>query len=342
MQEYLEALARELAIRFPDRGAWDVDTIYLGGGTPSRLGAAGVAQLLDAVRERATPAMRAEITLEANPEDVSEDAVRGWMAAGVTRVSLGVQSFDDGVLRWMHRVHDAATAIRAVETVQQCGIVDLSLDLIFAVPELLRRGWRTDVERAIDLAPTHVSLYGLTVEPHTPLGRWRDRGEVTETPDERYADEYLLAHELLSRAGFEHYEVSNFGKPGRHARHNRSYWRQVAYAGLGPSAHEFDGMRRRRWNVAPYAAWVERLGTGLDPIGGDESLSDESLAIERIYLGLRTAEGLEVTSSELAEVMPWVDAGWGRIDQGQRLVLSPAGWLRLDTLARALTALRSH
>lgn len=342
VDEYLEALRRELSVRYPDRGPWEVDTIYLGGGTPSRLGAAGVARLLDSVRERATPATGAEITLEANPEDVNADAVRGWLAAGITRVSLGVQSFDDDVLRWMHRVHDAGGAVRAVETLQACGIEDLSIDLIFALPELLRRGWRADVERTIAFAPTHVSLYGLTVEAHTPLGRWRDRGEVTETPEERYEDEYLVAHELLSHAGFEHYEVSNFGRPGRHARHNGAYWRTAAYAGLGPSAHEFDGARRRRWNVAPYAEWVRRLASGLDPVGGEESLTDDSLAIERVYLGLRTTDGLQVTSAERATVMSWVQTGWGRVDGADRLVLSPLGWLRLDTLARALTALRSH
>jgi oxygen-independent coproporphyrinogen III oxidase len=201
--EYLAALRTELEGVRPAI----VDTIYFGGGTPSRLGGEGVARLLDVVRERYTSAPAAEVTLEANPEDVTPEAARAWLRAGVNRLSLGAQSFDDRVLSWMHRTHAAAAIERAVRTARDAGFGSISLDLIFSLPESLQRNWERDLHAAIALAPEHVSLYGLTVEPATPLARWRDRGAVTEAPEESYEREYLLAHELLTQAGFEHYEV---------------------------------------------------------------------------------------------------------------------------------------
>ena len=265
--EYVDALGREIAIRFAGRDLWEADTLYFGGGTPSRLGGDGVARMLDVVRERVTLAAEAEVTLEANPEDVTDDAVAAWRRAGVNRVSLGSQSFDDRVLAWMHRSHDAERITRAVEVVRGGGIENLSLDLIFALPTELDRDWERDVDRALALEPQHLSLYGLTVEPHTPLGRWRARGEVAESPEERYEAEFLHADRALTAAGFDHYEVSNFGLPGRHSRHNSAYWALVSYAGLGPSAHEFDGTTRR-WNAPVYRDWARAVNDGAGPDRG--------------------------------------------------------------------------
>lgn len=338
--EYVDAIERELELRFGTAEPWSVDTLYLGGGTPSRLGPAGVATLLDRLRRRLTLNSDAEVTLEANPEDVTEAAARAWRRAGVNRLSIGAQSFDDDVLRWMHRTHDAAGIGAAVQRARDAGLDDISLDLIFALPNEVARRWDADVDAALALRPTHVSLYGLTVEPLTPLGRWRDRGAATEAPEERYEWEYLYAHDTLAAAGFEHYEVSNFAVPGRSARHNSAYWRGVPYAGLGPGAHEFDG-QRRRWNVDAYAEWVRRIGTGLDPIEGVEELDASNRAAEDVYLGLRTSAGLRLTGAELVRARPWVAAGWGAV-HGDELVLSPSGWLRLDSLAADLTVLRSR
>jgi oxygen-independent coproporphyrinogen-3 oxidase len=344
VDEYLRALETELTRRYgvhePD--AWTLDTVYFGGGTPSRLGGDGVRRMLEIVRRGARVSGEAEVTLEANPEDVDADAVAAWHAAGVNRLSIGVQSFHDDVLRWMHRVHDADAAERAVRAARAGGIENVSVDLIFALPEALRRVWPDDLERALALAPTHVSLYGLTVEPHTPLSRWRERGEVEESPEERYEAEFLLAHERLSAAGFDHYEVSNFGRPGRHARHNGAYWTGAAYAGVGPSAHEFDGLAVRRWNVPAYAEWLRRLDAGEDPVAGRETLDDENRMAEHVYLGLRTTRGLALRPGERERTAAWVGAGWARILDEDRIVLTPEGWLRLDTFARDLTLLRSR
>ncbi|HEY2375086.1 MAG TPA: radical SAM family heme chaperone HemW [Gemmatimonadaceae bacterium] len=341
VDDYVSAVERELSIRFPEKGAWPVETLYFGGGTPSRLGGEGVAQLLEAVQRRISIEPGAEVTLEANPEDVSLDAANAWRSAGINRLSLGAQSFDDAVLRWMHRTHDSRAIAAAVERARASGIDDFSLDLIFALPHEIERDWESDVAAALDLEPTHLSLYGLTTEPATPLGRWRDRGIVTEAREESYEREYLYADEALRSAGFEHYEVSNFGLPGRRARHNSTYWRGRAYAGFGPGAHEFDGATRR-WNADAYVEWARRLASGADPIEGSELLDEDSRDAERIYLGLRTSDGLRLSGAELVRAKEWIEAGWGKIIDGSRLRLTPLGWLRLDSIAADLTLVRSR
>lgn len=340
--EYVDAIAGEMRVR--GIAGLTIDTLYLGGGTPSRLGPDGVTRLLDTIRERVALTHGAEVTLEANPEDFSEEAVRAWREAGVNRLSIGVQSFDDRVLRWMHRVHDADAAARAIAIARDGGIAAYSLDLIFAVPESLERDWSRDLDLALALAPDHVSLYGLTIEQGTPLGRWHGRGEVLESPEERYETEFMLAHERLGARGFEHYEVSNFALPGRRARHNSSYWRGVPYLGLGPSAHGYDGAQRR-FNIEAYAAWTHAVEAGRDPLGGLEVLSAENRIAESVYLGLRTTDGLRIDDDEVDGVRAWIDAGWvslGGGAGGRRLICSAEGWLRLDALAATLTARRSR
>ncbi len=186
-----------------------------------------------------------------------------------------------------------------------------------------------------------MSLYGLTIEPHTPLGRWKERGELDAPPDEQYETEFLMAHETLSDAGFDHYEVSNFARPGRRARHNSAYWTRVPYLGLGPSAHGFDGAERR-WNEAAYVEWQRQIDRGSDPLAGRELLTAGAAADERAYLGLRTNGGLTLTNDEVARVSPWIDQGWAAFQGGNRVVLTPQGWLRLDALAADLTVVRSR
>jgi len=339
--EYGDALRGELAIRFDDapEAAHALDTVYLGGGTPSRLGGDGIANALDAVRERFPLAPGAEVTIEANPDDVTPNAARAWRDAGVNRISLGSQSFDPEVLRWMHRTHDVAQIGRAVDAVRGAGIANVSLDLIFAVPTAMHRDWERDLGHALALEPAHLSLYGLTIEPGTPLGRWHARGAVAEADEDRYADEFLRAHDAMGAAGFEHYEVSNFARPGLRSRHNSSYWRGVPYIGLGPAAHGFDGVTRR-WNVASYVDWTRRVAERCDPRAGEEQLTPADRIAEQVYLGLRTTDGLALERGEEARVGRWIDEGWATLDAG-RLRLTAAGWLRLDALAADLTVVRS-
>jgi oxygen-independent coproporphyrinogen-3 oxidase len=340
VDDFVDAVARELSISFSGQEHWVLDTLYLGGGTPSRLGGEGVARLLDRIRSRVSLADAAEVTIEANPEDVTADAVAAWRAGGVNRLSIGAQSFDDAVLTWMHRTHNAAAIPRAVDVARGAGIQNLSLDLIFALPAAIQRDWERDVALAVGLEPEHLSLYGLTIEPRTPFGRQQVRGDLTEAPEERYEREFLFAHAALTGAGFQHYEVSNFGRPGRRSRHNSAYWSGAAYAGVGPSAHEFDGTARR-WNEAAYAAWLARVSADRDPIAGGELLTRDQHAAEAVYLGLRTIEGLRLNPSDRSRVDRWVDAGWALVTD-DRAVLTPHGWLRLDGLAADLTVLRSR
>ncbi len=342
--EFTDALGREMDIRFGsqslERTVTRLTTLYLGGGTPSRLGPEGIGRLLDLVRSHWDLAPGAEVTIEANPEDVIPGDVEAWQDAGVNRVSLGVQSLDDDVLRWMHRTHDAAQAVRAARTLRAAGVDDWSLDLIFALPPELRRSWRDDLNRAVDLGPTHVSCYGLTVEAHTPLSRWHDRGQVSTVADERYAGEFLLADSILQSAGFEHYEVSNYARPGRRSRHNSAYWQRAPYVGLGPSAHGFDGARRR-WNERDYRTWLNALDQGRDPIGGSEELSPDAEWMEAVFLGLRSSEGWAMEAADRSDLKRWEEVGWVKVKNG-RVHLTPQGWLRMDTLVTALTSIRSR
>jgi putative oxygen-independent coproporphyrinogen III oxidase len=337
--EYVTALAREFALRHARVGP--LATAYFGGGTPSKLGADGMRRVLDVVRSRADFDMDAEVTMEANPEDVSSASVRAWRAAGINRMSLGVQSFDDRVLSWMHRTHDASTARRAIQIARDEGLSNISIDLIFAMPATVDRSWSRDLDEALSFELPHLSVYGLTVEPHTPLGRFVARHDVEESPEEDFAAQFTEAHDRLTSAGLEHYEVSNFGRAGSHSRHNWAYWLRQPYAGLGPSAHEFDGTVRR-WNTEAYAHWIAAVGADSSSIEGEETLGTSEVEAEQTYLGLRTCEGVVVSNSEREYVRPWIKSGWAELDSSGRLRLTPLGWLRLDSLAAALTALRSR
>lgn len=341
VRDFLDALRAEIATRFPRAAAAaEVRSLYLGGGTPSRLAGDGVGKVVGLVRDRWATSEEAEVTVEANPEDVDVATAEAWRRAGVTRVSLGVQSFDDRVLSWMHRSHDSARVHDAVRALREAGISDWSLDLIYALPAEVTRDWRRDLEAAIALDPPHLSAYGLTVEPHTPVMRWRERGLVHEAVEERYEEEFCVAHEALTDAGYEHYEVSNYARDGHRALHNSAYWERVPYVGLGPSAHSFDGAVRR-WNEREYVAWMRRARSGEDPLGGEERLTVEQAAIEEIYLGLRSLIGVEVTAADRAEIERWTVQGWATVFAG-RVRLTPTGWLRLDALSAALTDVRSR
>ena len=309
----------------------DLHTIYFGGGTPSLLPPESIATLVrsaDAWSADPGPAARAqnrEITLEANPEDVTPEHARAWREAGVNRISLGSQSFDDRVLQWMHRSHGAARIGAAVHALRGAGIDNISLDLIFALPDELNRDWARDLDMALALRPQHLSLYGLTVEPRTPLDRWISRG-ATHPPDEdRYAEEYLAAHSRLAADGYEFYEVSNASLPGYRSRHNSAYWSGKPYVGLGPAAHSFDG-RTRRWNLRAWEAYRRAIAEGKSAVESEETLTDEQRELEATYLGLRSSEGVAVGTGTVRAVPGWLEVRDGR------LKCTPEGWLRLDSL----------
>jgi oxygen-independent coproporphyrinogen-3 oxidase len=310
-----------------------IQTVYFGGGTPSHIDPGGIGTILEGIVRRRTIAVGAEVTLEANPDDVSPARAAAWRAAGVNRVSLGVQTFDPSVLRWMHRTHAVEQVGPAVDALRDAGFDDVSLDLIFGLPAALGRDWERDLALAFALAPEHLSLYGLTVEAHTPLGRWTERGEVTPVDEGRYAAEFLAAAAALAREGYEHYEVSNAARPGRRARHNGAYWRRAPFLGLGPSAHSGFG-RRRQWNLREWSAYERAVAEGRSTVEGVEQLTPEAVELEEVYLGLRTVDGLPAGRLPADTVAAWREAGWAVATSG-RIRLTAEGWLRLDALAAA-------
>src|SRR5437763_7845555 len=229
----------------------------------------------------------------------------------------------------MHRSHDAAQTERAVQTLRNAGLDNISLDLIFALPEELRRDWVRDLDTALGLRPTHLSLYGLTVEPRTPLDRWISRGATQPPDDERYAEEYLTAHRRLTADGYEFYEVSNASLPGFRSRHNSAYWSGKPYVGLGPAAHSFDGTTRR-WNMRAWEAYRRAIAEGRSPVESEETLTVEQREIEALYLGLRTAEGVPYGALRRLPAS-FAASGWIQM-RGDRLKCTPEGWLRLDSI----------
>ena len=340
---FVEAVRAELRLR-RDAGEWDeepIETLYLGGGTPSLVPSDVLANLI--AHLLAPPTGRAhqpaELTLEVNPEDVTADAARAWVKAGVTRVSLGVQSFDDRVLQWMHRPHDATAPATAMRVLRRAGVRAVSIDLIFGLPDDLAADFSRTLSAGLALEPDHLSVYGLTAEPRTPYARLLERQAARAVSDERYAEEFLLVHDRLTGAGYRHYEVSNYARPGHESRHNQAYWTGRTYAGLGPSAHRYRSPERS-WNVGPWAAYDRRVAAGLDPTDAREVLDPSQQRLERVYLGLRTLEGVAAEDlrafsaeriREQALARRWLEPSQGRIRA------TPAGWLRLDELVSALT-----
>ncbi|HWK89045.1 MAG TPA: radical SAM family heme chaperone HemW [Longimicrobium sp.] len=334
---WLDAIAGEMRLLADERG-WDaplkLDTVYIGGGTPSLLGPDAMA----ALRERLAPYARwddaAEWTCEANPESFTPEVARGWRAAGVNRLSLGAQTFHEPALRWMGRMHGPEGPSRAFAAARGAGFGNVSIDLIFGLPARLGRDWGADLFAAMLLEPEHVSLYGLTVEAGAPLGRWVKEGRETLADEDRYADEFLLAHERLTAAGLEHYEVSNFGRPGLRSRHNFAYWRGVPYAALGPGAHAFHPPLRR-WNVRSWDQYAARIAAGVLPTEDEEYVDADTSGLEAAWLRLRTDAGwpLDRAGDEVRALGEgWAERGLARLGDG-RLRLTAEGWLLLDALA---------
>ncbi len=335
--EWLDAVAGEMRMLAEERG-WAsplrLDTVYLGGGTPSLLGPDAMAVLRGRLRPWAEWDDEAEWTCEANPESFTPDVARGWRAAGVNRISLGAQTFHEPTLRWMGRLHGPDGPARAFGAARDAGIGTVSVDLIVGVPARLGREWDADLVQALLLEPQHVSLYGLTAEKAAPLGRWVDEGRESLADEDRYADEYLLAHTTLTGAGFEHYEVSNFGLPGLRSRHNSTYWTGAPYAALGPGAHAFYPPLRR-WNVRSWDDYRGHVAAGRLPTDEEETVDDDTGGLERAWLLLRTDQGwpLDPAGGAVRRLAgDWTARGLARSSDG-RLRLTAEGWLLLDTLA---------
>lgn len=291
VEPYLAAVARELSWIGEPR---EVDTLYFGGGTPSYLSPEQFAQLADAATRWHPLAAACEWTVEANPEHVSAELVASWARLGVTRISLGVQTFDEQKLRALDREHTGEEARRAVEVVRQAGLV-ACVDLMFAAPGETLADWRSDLEAVVALPCEHVSTYGLTFEHGTPFTQARDRGRLAAADEELERAMYCEAIERLAAAGYEHYEVSNFARPGRRSRHNEVYWSAREYFAAGPGAARYvAGVRET--NHRSTVGYLRRVLAGESPVADREELTPEQKARERLVLGLRRLEGVERTA----------------------------------------------
>ncbi|CAH0998928.1 Heme chaperone HemW [Neolewinella maritima] len=306
----LDGLVRELRVRRQELPAGSVPTIYFGGGTPSLLSAAELDRLFSAIQQAGYWGGDAgtEITLEANPDDLTDELVATLAASPVNRLSIGIQSFDEADLRFMHRAHDARQALTAVQRVRAAGFDNLSIDLIYGGQTTSDATWQRNLELATELGVNHIASYALTVEPKTALGHRVATGAVPDTSDTRFATQFGMLIDHLTDRSFEQYEISNFARPGHRSRHNSGYWTGQPYLGIGPGAHSFDGAYRRRWNVsnnARYAnVWAD-VHTQADYLNAapllyeEEVLSEQDRYNEYVMTGLRRTEGIAL--SELIE-----------------------------------------
>lgn len=287
--ELLDALLKELRIR-KDEVNGVVESIYLGGGTPSLLSIQGLGNIIDRVRREFIVDESAEITLEANPDDLSDLYLKGLMQIGINRISLGIQSFIDSELKIIGRTHDSYQAQKVIEMVANT-FENFSVDLIFGLPRSTLNSWEINLIKVLDCAPKHLSLYGLTVESNTLLKHQLDKHKVELPPERLVEDQYLMGVDRLTNSGFIQYEISNFAKNGYQARHNSNYWNGKAYLGIGPSAHSFDGNKTRSWNVNSNPKYIDSISRGQLPMT-KEILNDSDLFNEYLLTGFRTNVGV--------------------------------------------------
>jgi oxygen-independent coproporphyrinogen-3 oxidase len=269
-----------------------LDTIYFGGGTPSVLEISEIEQLLDVIFSSYKVSTTPEITIEANPDDLSKQKTRDLKNSGFNRLSIGIQSFDDNILRFLHRVHDAEDSISAINNAEAAGFDNINLDLIFAITEEHRPFLQKDIAHILQIQPQHVSAYSLTIEPKTVFGNWNKKGKFKEVTSDEAATEFEYIIDTLCGNGYEHYEVSNFSKPGYISIHNSNYWRQVPYLGIGPSAHSFNGTTRQS-NINNNSKYIKSLEKDIIP-AEVECLSLADRINEHVLTGLRTKWGVDL------------------------------------------------
>jgi oxygen-independent coproporphyrinogen-3 oxidase len=290
INEMVSSIAKEMEMRAKEIDE-EINTIYFGGGTPSLLQVGLLETLMNAAREHYNINDQAEITLEANPDDIDLEKAEAWKALGINRFSIGIQSFADENLKWMNRAHNAKQSITAVEIIKQTGFHNYSIDLIYGTPGQSMEGWVKDLRTAFELGVPHLSCYALTVEEKTVLNSLIKRGELLEVNQDEQADRFETLMQLTAEAGYHHYEISNFALSGYESKHNSAYWEGVVYLGFGPSAHSFNGVKRK-WNISNNTAYIKSLTNDLLP-QKEEKLSEKDVLNEYIMTALRQSKGIE-------------------------------------------------
>ena len=342
--DFVGALLKEMEIQREYLLGEAVETIYFGGGTPSLLSEAELDAILGSLRRIFPLSAQPEITLEANPDDMNPVALAVWKKQGINRLSIGIQSFFDQDLTWMNRAHSSAQGTAAILGARQAGFENISIDLIYGTPGLSDLHWKKNVDQLLEWGIPHLSCYALTVEPKTALDHMIHTHRKSDVDPDAQATQFTLLMDWLAKAGYEHYEISNFALPGKRSRHNSSYWKGVKYLGLGPSAHSFDG-HARQWNLSNNALYIKALQGGQVPFEKEE-LTGLQLLNEYIMTSLRTLEGcsLELVAARFgaARSQTLFKGSQIYLDRKQmdcqdgNLVLTKEGKLLADGIAAAL------
>ena len=339
--EIVPQMMHELRLQKDYLKGESVNTIYFGGGTPSLLTAEEINRLLSGIHELFTIEPGAEVTLEANPDDLTPTKIRQLAGTGINRLSIGIQSFNDKDLEFLNRVHSSRQAVQCIKKSQDAGFSDLSIDLIYGIPTLNNEQWEYNLMTALDLGVPHISAYALTVEDKTPLSVMIRKGKVPDVDDTVQLRHFEILLGLLESSGYQHYEISNFCIPGKYARHNTSYWQGIPYLGIGPSAHSYNG-DSRQWNVSGISRYIQELQKGRIPFE-IEQLSPSQRFNEYVMTSLRTIWGCDLNriqevfgtdwkSGLLKDAAPYLDKGLLTLS-GHTLRLTREGKFRADGIA---------
>ncbi|MDB5111858.1 MAG: coproporphyrinogen oxidase [Mucilaginibacter sp.] len=341
--ELLQALVKEIELQKNYFTGETIETIYFGGGTPSILEAGEIQLLIDTITRLHSVSSTAEITLEANPDDLNKAKLLTLLQTPINRFSIGIQSFFDEDLAWMNRVHRAAEAEASVKRAQDIGFENLTIDLIYGYPLLTDQKWKHNLDKVFELSVPHVSSYSMTVEPNTALASFINKNKQPAMNEQQSAGQFNLLMEAMQLHGFEHYEISNFCKPNHYSKHNSNYWKGVKYLGIGPSAHSYNG-EIRQWNVANNAKYIQAIVENKLP-AETEVLTETNRLNEYIMTSLRTMWGLDldklnaIAAASANEVLKaaqsYFERGW--IAQKNNIIyLTPTGKLYADHIAAAL------
>ena len=332
-QQYVEALLAEWQDRQHELSE-PIHTLYIGGGTPSTLDSAALDRILQYVLGNTTSDHRPqEITMEANPGDITLEKAQAWRAMGINRLSIGIQSFDDQLLTLIGRRHTAEQARQAVAYAQAAGFDNISIDLMYALPDQTMQQWQNDVAQALQLGVQHISTYGLIYEDGTVLTTLLEHGVIEAVDEDLEMQMYDYLVEQLTANGFLHYEVSNFALENRHSRHNSSYWNDTPYMGLGAGAHSYNG-QQRQWNIADLDAYIEQaMAHDLRP--EIETLTPEQHHTEQVMLGLRTSQGIAKDHINLSKALPYLQQGL-LVENGNRILATTQGYHILNRIIEDL------
>ena len=341
--EIVQAICKEIVLNNKYLKETEIRSIYFGGGTPSLLSEEELNSIMQSVFKNFPISSSAEITLEANPDDITDEKVKVWNRQGINRLSIGIQSFRDQDLKWMNRAHNSNEALKAAQIAKDNGIENLSLDLIYGIPDMDKEAWISNIEQALSLNPTHLSCYSLTVEEDTPLYKLIATNRAKAPLEGEASKQFTVLMDIMKEKGWEHYEISNFCKPGHEAVHNSNYWNGIPYLGIGPSAHSYNGVSRQ-WNVSHNLKYLEALNKGEIPMEM-ETLSEEDVINEYILVSLRTNKGCDLEriqeldangiSTVERAVLPYINDG-SVLQMGSILYLTEKGKQIADRIASDL------